>query len=526
MRYQEPSDFNVFWGDFHKHMTGPGTENADIDAIVESAKQHLDVSSVQCYPFKWYQKGRVAGIREESAGHDPEFESWWSDIEEVSKRHNEPGDFVTFPTYEWHGNRVRWGDHNIYYREEGFPLDHSWKLPDLFENMRARDAFVLPHHTAYEIGNRGKDWDVHDPSLSPVSEVYSSHGSNESIDSIIPMDSNDDMGPRTSEGTYQAGLDRGRRVGAIASNDGPGLPGTWGNGVAGIWATDLNREAIWEAFQARRTYGVTGDRIKLWWTLDGHPLGSQIESTTDPRATVQVDCPRPLDRIELIHNGDLVRSYTHQDKSHQIESDRYRILVRMGWGPTPEYGDFDDLEQNWSGSIRVRDGSIAWAQPRFRGLNQSYRLQDGECQFDVQTSRAEADSMLPEFDGDRTTQGFIVEVSGEDASDLVVDLDDGQSLTVPLADARDNDHLFSFTEESADRLETEFELSEDDIENPDIIYHNAHKVHVSRADPVESCRATVEFEDLPSTDSLDYYYVRAAQRDGQYAWASPVWVEN
>lgn len=149
-------DFDVFWGDFHKHMTGPGTEEIDVDLPVENAKDHLDIVAAHCYPFKWYKKGRVDGIREESTGHDPEFESWWEEIESVSQRHNDPGNFVTFPAYEWHGNRSRWGDHNVYYREEGYPIDDAWDLPELLENMEERDAFVLPHHTAYEIGNRGK----------------------------------------------------------------------------------------------------------------------------------------------------------------------------------------------------------------------------------------------------------------------------------------------------------------------------------------------------------------------------------
>lgn len=526
MRLQESPDLDLFWGDFHKHMTGPETNRSGLDTVLNSAREHLDISVVQCYPFKWYQKGRVAGIREESVGHDPEFDEWWTDIEAASRRYNEPGEFITFPAFEWHGNRTRWGDHNVYYREEGYEIDRAWELPDLLENMTDRNALVLPHHTAYELGNRGKDWDEYDPELSPVSEIYSSHGSNESIDSPVPMEGNHDMGPRTNTGTYQAALNRGHRIGVIASNDGPGLPGTWNSGIAGVWAPELTREAIWEAVRERRTYGVTGDRMRLWWSLDGHPLGSSVSSVSDRRATVQVDCPRPLDAIEVVHNGDVAASYTHQDTEFDAEAGRYRILVEVGWGPSREYGDFDSVERDWSGAIRARSGEITWAQPRFRGFGQSYEVADGECRFDVTTSRAEQDAILPELDADRTTQGFVVEVDAADDSRVVIDLDDGETLTVPLADAKHEDHLFSFTEESADRLDQDFDLSEPDIENTDIIYHNAHKVRVSRADPVEACGATVTFEDLPQSEGLDYYYVRAGQRDGQYAWASPVWVDD
>lgn len=520
----EPSDsYQLFWGDFHKHMTGPGADRDELDAVLGYARQHLDVSVVQCYPFKWYRKGREGGIRTESVGPDPEFESWWSDVQAAAERNNRAGEFVTFPAYEWNGNRDRWGDHNVYYRDEGYPLDQTLDLPALLENMSDRDALVLPHHTAYEIGNRGKDWDVYDEDLSPLTEVYSSHGSSESIDSPVPMDANPDMGPRTAGGTFVDGLDRGHRVGAIASNDGPGLPGTWGKGVAGVWATELTREAVWEALRERRTYGVTGDRIRLWWSMDGHPLGSRVTDAAERRATVDVDCPLPLDRVELLHDGAVERTYTHRDATAPEESNRYRLLVEFGWGPTPEYGDFDETTFEWAGTISATDGEVTAVEPRFRGFGQEYAFRDGDCEFDVVTSRDDHSHLLPEGDADRTTQGFVLEVDGDDETDVVVELDD-ERLVVPLERARETDHLFAFEAESRDRLAAEFELGDEEIDNGDVVYHNARKVRVGRAHHESRCRATVEFEDLPAGPGEDYYYVRAAQTNGQYAWASPIWL--
>jgi len=61
-----------------------------------------------------------------------------------------------------------------------------------------------------------------------------------------------------------------------------------GVGVTGVYATDLTREAIFEALRERRTYGTTGDRIIVDWRLDGHPMGSR------PRA---VDGLLPVARL-------------------------------------------------------------------------------------------------------------------------------------------------------------------------------------------------------------------------------------
>lgn len=64
-----PDSYDLQWGDLHKHMTGPGADRSELDAVVGAARSHLDVVAVHCYPFRWYRKGREAAIREESVGH-------------------------------------------------------------------------------------------------------------------------------------------------------------------------------------------------------------------------------------------------------------------------------------------------------------------------------------------------------------------------------------------------------------------------------------------------------------------------
>lgn len=525
MATAEPTEYNLYWADLHKHMTGPGADRSRIDEVVSDAEQHLDVVAIHCYPFKWHRKGREGGIREESTGHDPDFDTWWTQLQRASKRHLEPGEFVTIPAYEWHGNRAEWGDHNVYFRDEGYPMDSTREFPELLDSLDSDSALVIPHHTAYEVGNRGKNWTIHDSSFSPVSEVYSAHGSSEAVDAPVPMDDNDLMGPRTSGGTYRDALDRGRRIGAIASNDGPGLPGSWNDGIAGIWATELTREGIWEAIKSRRTYGVTGDRIRLWWTLNGHPLGSEIAPTPEREIDVSVDCPLPLDRIEVVHNGEVAVTYTHNENEDTDADERYRILVEFGWGPSPKYGDFEDVELTWSGTFRVLDGELTDVQPRFTNLSQSYAFSDGSCSFNVRTSRAGTSGLLPEGETRGYKQGFVLEVTG-DQSVIEIDFDARETQSIPLPEARLRDHLFAFEDRSRERLKHEFELGPDDISNPDVVYHNAEKVRVHQAHPRSACVATKSFEDVPRSSGTDYYYVRVSQRDGQYAWASPVWMSE
>lgn len=513
-----PDAYSVYWGDFHKHVTdGPSIER--MDETVEDTKQHLDIYPVLCYPFDWYSKGENGGIGEETVGGRPKFDDWWETVEETAERHHDPGEFVTFPAYEWNGDRTRWGDRNVIYFEEGYPLDDARSVEELHENLADRRAFAIPHHTAYQVGNRGQDWDAYDPDLAPVTEVYSTHGSSEGVDTPVAMDQNADMGPRTSGGTYIDALDRGHRIGAIASNDLGGLPGTWGKGVAGVWAEELTREGVWEALEARRTYGVTGDRMELWWTMNDSPMGSVLEGISDLTANIQLDCPRPLRLVELVHNGRVARTYSHHDEwTRPDEPDgRYSVLIEFGWGPNGSYGDFDETAVEWNGSISVDGGSLLSAQPRFTGFDQRYEVTDGACHFDLVTDRADG------YVGD--TQGFHVELDADADTELVVELDDGDQWTVPVAEALDQSHLFVRDEWSVENVAEEFGLTEDDIENRDVYFHNAPKVNVHPAYPRAACTADVRFDDLSVTGD-DYYYVRASQIDGQYAWSSPVWVEQ
>lgn len=512
------------WGEFHKHLTGPGFNGEKLDRALEQAAGRIDFSTVLCYPFKWYRKGREGGIREESVGHYDEFDDWWKTLQRAATEYNDPGEFVTFPAYEWHGNRTRWGDHNVLFKDEGAPLSAAWSIAELYETHADREALILPHHTAYQVGNRGKDWSVFEPDHSPVMEIFSSHGCSESDESPTPMTANPDMGPRTSGGTFQDGLEQGHRVGAIAGNDGPGVPGSWNKGITGVWATALTRDGIWDAVMARRTFGTTGDRIELWWEIDSHPMGAVIGTEQSMTAQIDVDCPRKLDRIDLLRNGSVYNSHDHRLQNRSDSEEPVRILIEFGWGPNADYGDFRDPIVDWSGSIRTTSGTIERVQPRVVGFDQSLSLSDNVCTFDLTTARGDIDEgILREADTPVHKQGIILEIDPGQNTELVVSIEECEPIHVPLAEAREATRVVAFEEEARRRLRDTFELGADEIENPDIVYHNARKVRIARAHPRSACRATVTF-DLPQTDPSGYYYVRASQVDGQTAWSSPIWI--
>ncbi|MFH1569893.1 MAG: DUF3604 domain-containing protein [Gemmatimonadota bacterium] len=509
------ADLRLLWGDLHTHL-----EDLDAgDAILRAGRDNVDFCAVLCYPFVWE---RHAGFRVESTRNRPEFAERWQRLRELNRAHCDPGEFTTFLGYEWHGNRTRYGDHNVIYLGEDEPLDDAWELPELFAHLRSRQALALPHHTGYAAGWRGKDWDCHDDELSPVMEVFSAHGSSEGVDTPLPMAANGSMAPRVSGGTYQDALARGLRIGAIASNDGPGLPGRWGLGRAAVWAERCTREAIWEALKARRAYAATGDRIELDLRVAGQPMGAVVAAGDAIVAEVEVRGAAPVDRIELVLNGEVADTYCHGGRWQRCAPGpgRYKVRIEWGWGPATHYGFPPGPDLAWQCRLGLEGARLLGVErcftvPGNRLVEQRY---DG-CAWHSTTARRGANHTFG------MTQALVVEVEGHAAAHLHLEMD-GQRLSVALADLLLGSRLVPLVDEAREAVQRELGLTEREVANPDAYFHNARKVLLHRAVPEAAYRVRHAFADLPLKQGSNYLYVRASQVNGQLAWSSPVWLEK
>jgi uncharacterized repeat protein (TIGR01451 family) len=92
----------------------------------------------------------------------------------------------------------------------------------------------------------------------------------------------------------------GQKLGVTGSSDNhttqPGLP--YG-GLTAVYASDLTRDAIFDALAAGRTYATTGSRVLLEFTADGHWMGEAYMTDTLPRIVVNVAGTDNLDYVEL-----------------------------------------------------------------------------------------------------------------------------------------------------------------------------------------------------------------------------------
>ncbi len=360
--------YRVFWGETHDNTYQFAQQRPPIDAVMEEAAKHLDFYAAAYYTAcaEAFEEG---GHPVESDAEQPLILEGWKpaerlereggEVQEACRAHNSPGEFVTFPGYEWQGDGSD-GDHNVFHRTEEAPIVRVDRLAQLYQRLRGLDveALAIPHHTAYRAGVRGREWTVFDEALSPFTEIFSVHGCSETDEEWVGLRRNNHMGPGVGGGTWQDALDRGLHLGAVCSTDmWGGMPGRFGDGRMACLAEELTRGALWGAFRARRVYGVTGDRILLDFTVDGAVMGSIIECGGRRRVHVRVRGSDALDRIELLRNARVVATHCHQGSWRMPrpgERCRYKLRVEAGWGPRPN--EFDVPPRAWSGRLELDAG--------------------------------------------------------------------------------------------------------------------------------------------------------------------------
>ena len=489
-----------------------------IERAFQYGSDYLDFFPIIYYPaYTYYPTG---DFMVESEGMKDEFPQEWEIIKRLSKKYNQPGTFVTYPGYEWTGNRRRWGDHNVIFCDESYAeLDLSMDVKDLFSNLREKKAWAIPHHTAYRVGNRGKDWDIHDEKISPVAEIFSVHGSSEGIDTPYDLRPNASMSPRVSGGPIQDGLNRGLKFGIIASGDNAsGFPGRWGNGLAAVWAKNLDREGVWEAVSSRRTYGITGDRILLDFFADDFPMGTEFSANGTVSIAGRVIGSDSLDRIELIRNGRVLDTLCHRGKWDFPDEGTIEIKLRVefGWGPTPKKGIVFP-KKSWDGFLEVMDGEVADVEKCFTRGGQKVASDTKRVNWNLTTGMN--NNPYPNQD---SQQALVFTLRGKPDSRVRI-MSESVEYNATVKELCKGAYVIPHPEEARREVERKYGLTQYENQNQKE-YANSYKTLMHKGVPEPGYTLTYQFQDNPPAGE-NYYYVRVSQNNGQMAWSSPVWIK-
>lgn len=520
-------DFQIFWGETHHNTYQFGEQTPPLDEICREAAKHLDFYAAAYYTSH-ADAFRPGGHSTELEGaQELILEKWkekarltkeWAEVEEATKSHNQPGSFVTFPGYEWQGDGS-WGDHNVYYRNEGLPIFRVQTIEELYNSLRGHHAIAIPHHTGYYVGRRAPNWQLCDEKISPFVEMFSVHGCSEADEEWVGLRQNSHLGPGTAGGTYQDALDQGLHLGAICSTDNWGnVPGHYGQGLMACVARELTRDSLWEAFLSRSVYGVTGDRIQLEFTVNAAPMGSIIRASRQQQVRVKVRGSDALDRIEVLRNGRVIATHCHQgtwDLPGPGVRTRFKLRIEAGWGPRPNEMALPDRE--WRGELFVSGGHFLNHEPCWLSPGQTAPNLDGEqATFVMRSSTQDVNK--------RRQNANVFEFEADPEAQVLIRIN-GLEERGTLHSFSSASRLMWFRDECVQMLHQRCGLEPESHEREDPYYNMAYKAKLHRAIPEVGFQAEFVIEDEEPITKEIHYRIRVEQRNGQRAWSSPIWLK-
>ncbi len=497
---------NLYWGDLHNHCAvglyhyAKGT----LERSIEIARTHLDFFAFTGHS-QWHDMPRMVNdvqVRWQQ-GFDAHT-AHWPKTKQLMRSANRPGQFVAFLGYEWHSGK--YGDRCIIFPDDEGELIHTGDVRELEDYARRAGALLFPHHIGYKslLPGRGLNWELFNAELCPFIEIVSEHGCAERDRGLWPYIGHSN-GPRTSPNTYQHALALGLHCGVSGgSDDHLGFPGAYGEGLMGVYATELTRAAIWQALWRRRTLAATGDRIAIELRLNDGFVGDVLPPADKRRITVAVKAWDEIDKVELIKNNRVLHRHFPDAAGRPGPLPGRRLMrIEFGWGPWSAFGMPRTADWDFALELTGRSRIVAF-QPCLQSApfdeDRRHRIQpidDQHFHWTSYTARAGAYHEIP-------TNAMVFELEAHPADKVRLKLTAPSSMEFeyPLAEL-----------ESASRVEFTGQFPSESF-------------LVHRLVPEELYATRFELTDEPSDQREDFYYVRVTEANGHMGWCSPIWVRN
>lgn len=492
------SDYQILYGDIHNH-NAHGYGVGSIERSLDIARSHLDFFAFTGHS-SWHDMPAMEGQRERHWIEGfKRLKETWPRVQQVIADGNRDRTFCAFLGFEWHSSH--WGDQCVVFPGDHRPLFYAAEPQQLRRFCSEERALMIPHHLAYPRGNRGVNWDAFCEECTPVVEIYSEHGNGEDDRGALTYFAHS-MGGRETSNTAAAGLKAGLRFGFVGSSDDhAGFPGAYGEGLMAALVRDFSREGIFEAIRSRRTYALTGDRIEIDFEVEGAPMGATIESGRQVALSFAVRGRDELDVVEVIQDGRVVHREHACDAVAAQTAFAAPVQVRLEWGWGPWGALALDRICDWSMRVSIEHGRILRHFPCLQSMpfdeQRRHRFgqsADGSLSIRSYTARQHAYRENP-------NQSVVLELQAGTDSVLKLDLTEpaGQSTSTRLGDLFVGSHnLFTgaFPRES----------------------YQWHRLLPLAASALGG-RCTLAVPEHPS-----HVYLRVRQKNGQIAWASPVFL--
>ena len=342
-KLQLPDKKQILYGDIHQHSSisdGMGT----VDQCYTRSRYVHGYDFASLTDHDWFTGNQM-------------LPSEWEWIKIVGKQFDRPGEFITVAAYEWTTPRPPrgFGHKNVYFPDWEQPVfsyrTDATNTVDLFRLLRSISALAFPHH----IGWTGVDWENHDPDVQSCSEIVSTHGAFEYM-------GNEPIAHRGGmPGNFiQDGLARGLKFGLTGSTDGHGLrwhhgigrkEEEWETGLTGALVAEKTKDAVFKALRDRSVFATSGPAIQMNFTINGRPMGSEVNTSTAPDIVIDVLGTARLRYVVLVRdNKEILFMGKDFDEGYGVKRSFVDECATVG--------------KHWY-YLRViqEDGEMAWSSP-------------------------------------------------------------------------------------------------------------------------------------------------------------------
>ena len=490
--------YRILYGDIHNH-NAHGYGVGSIERSLEVARTHLDFFAFTGHS-SWHDMPAMEGQRERHwIDGFKRLKDTWPRVQQVIAEGNRDHEFCAFLGFEWHSSH--WGDQCVVFPRDHRPLHYTSDPQQLRRFCQEESALMIPHHLAYPSGNRGVNWEAFCEDCTPVVEVYSEHGNGEEDRGPLTYFSHS-MGGRQTSNTASAGLKQGLRFGFVGSSDDhAGFPGAYGEGLMAALVKDFTREGIFEAINARRTYALTGDRIEVAFEVEGAPMGSTIEAGQEVEVAFNVRGRDEIDVVEVIQDGHIVHRAHADDRADAQAAFGQPVQVRLEWGWGPWGALALDRVCDWAMRVDIENGRILRHFPCLQSMpydeQRRHRFTPhGDTGLSIRSYTARQNAYR-----ENPNQSVVLELAA--GADAVLNL----ALTEPVQQ-RSSSPLGKLFEGSHNMFTGGF---------PKEGYQWHRVVSASASSLRGKCRLRVP-------PARSHVYLRVRQKNGQIAWASPVFI--
>ena len=271
---------SLYWADSHVHTTLSTDAEGEVDELIAYAR---DKAQIDCVALQDNDRHVISLMASEYG------------LSQAYARHfHDDGTFVMLPGFEWTckkpKDRVRY-HRSVLARDESLPLirytevdgDPMDALTGLAEE---HGALLHAHHENWVLTDSPAEtnveicsgWRVHTLDPDYLSKV---HGV----------------------------LKSGQRIGFIGASDNhrrnPGV----GGGLTGVYARELTREAILEAFRAHRCFATDGSRLVLKLWVNDAFIGEETSTDGAPEVRWEATFTTPPATVRLIRDGLCIRTW-------------------------------------------------------------------------------------------------------------------------------------------------------------------------------------------------------------------------